>query len=69
MTKDVLGHDLHCLSNEIKDLIPKLITRMEYNKVMSDSRVSLSIENDKLYKLKTETATFLKELELFVNIH
>ena len=65
-TKNVISHDIHCLSNEIKDLLPKLITRIEYNKVISSSTVNSSKE--KLENVKSQTTTFLKGFELFVNI-
>lgn len=62
--EDVIHHDIDCLSNKIKDLFPKLVTRIEYNKVMSQSNSKCN----NLDEIKNETTTFLKELELFVNI-
>jgi hypothetical protein len=62
---DKLAHDIHCLSNEIKDLIPNLITRIEYNKIICQSNSLVPV--DQVDKEKTKTITFLKELKLFVN--
>jgi hypothetical protein len=63
--KDVITHDIDCVSNKIKDLLPKLVTRIEYNKVLSQS--NSKVKNIDI--IKEETTTFLRELELFVNIH
>ncbi len=58
---DLLCSEIHCLSNEIKDLIPKLITRIEYNKLKASSISNSSQEE--LFQIKKQTSTFLKELE------
>jgi len=63
---DKICHDIHCLSNDIKDLTPKLISRIEYNKTITQSNLNFS--NGMLEKEKKKTSTFLKELKLFVNI-
>lgn len=62
--KSDLSCDIHCLSNNIKDLIPKLITRIEYNKIKASS-VSNTSKKD-LLKIKQETSTFLNEFQSLV---
>lgn len=61
LCSDLLCSEIHCLSNEIKDLIPKLITRIEYNKLKASSISNSSQEE--LFQIKKQTSTFLKELE------
>lgn len=57
---------INCLSNEIKDLIPSLITRIEYNKIIATTGSNTDLEKSK--KCKEETVTFLKDLKRFVDV-
>ena len=66
---DSLSLSINSYSNQIKDLIPKLITRIEYNKIISSSSFDIDSKLEKLNDCEKQTITFLKELELFVNIH
>lgn len=63
---DLINSKIHISSNEIKNLIPQLISRIEYNKIIGSTISNTEIE--KLKDCKNKTITFLKELELFVNI-
>lgn len=64
---DLINSNIHSCSNEIKYLLPELITRIEYNKIIGSTISKTELE--KLRKCELQTLTFLKELELFVNIH
>lgn len=63
---DSVSHDIHCNSNEIKDLIPKLITRIEFNKHITYDH---NCSETELISRNLETVNFLKDLRLFVNTH
>jgi hypothetical protein len=63
---DLINSKIHISSNEIKNLIPQLISRIEYNKIIGSTRSNTEIE--KLKDCEIKTITFLKEIELFVNI-
>jgi len=63
---DNIKHDIHCLSNEIKFLLPNLVTRIEFNKAKT---MSYRKENkDNLNRIKQESSIFLKELQLFAGV-
>ncbi len=57
-------HDVECLSNEIKFLIPSLITKIEYNKIFVSSDL-LNFTDEKLKEYLEQTKSFVSHLESY----
>lgn len=57
-------HDVECLSNEIKFLIPSLITKIEYNKIFVSSDI-LNFTDEKLKEYLEKTKSFVLHLESY----
>ena len=62
-------HDLECLSNDIKFLIPSLITRIEYNKFVNRSDNPALKSELELKKTLSDTISFLEHLKQFSDVH
>ena len=58
-------HDIECLSNEIKFLIPNLITKIEFNKIVNSSSNPLKKSEIQLQDYFEETKSFLSHLESY----
>ena len=56
--------EIECLSNEIKFLIPNLITKIEYNKIFVSSDI-LKLTDDKLKEYLEQTKSFVSHLESY----
>ena len=64
LEKEKAYHDIECLSNEIKFLIPNLITKIEYNKRFISSGI-LNLTDDKLKDYLSNTKSFVLLLESY----
>lgn len=58
-------HDIECLSNEIKFLIPNLITKIEYNKTVNSLSNPLNLNENQLREYLKETKSFVSLLESY----
>ena len=58
-------HDIECLSNDIKFLIPKLITRIEYNKMRISLSSPVNLDENQLKEFLKETKSFVTILESY----
>jgi hypothetical protein len=64
-----LRHDIECNTNEIKFSIPKLITKIEFNKLSNQGDNPLHLTDDDLKKINSETISFLKHLKQYTSAH
>ncbi len=60
-----IRHDIECSSNEIKFLIPNLITKIEYNKVVNSLSNPLNLNEEQLREYLKETKSFVSLLESY----
>lgn len=58
-------HDIECLSNEIKFLIPNLITKIEFNKTANSLSNPLNLTEEQLKDYLDETKSFVSLLESY----
>lgn len=60
-----IRHDIECLSNDIKFLIPKLITKIEYNKIVNNLSNPLNLSESQLEEYLEQTKSFVSHLESY----
>lgn len=58
-------HDIECLSNDIKFLIPNLITKIEFNKTVNSLSNPLNLTESQLVDYLEETKSFVLLLESY----
>lgn len=58
-------HDIECLSNDIKFLIPNLITKIEFNKTVNSLSNPLNLTENQLIDYLEETKSFVSLLESY----